>query len=88
MPNLVECCARPVLEWITETMPDAPVNVMDQYHPANLCDPRTPKYETKYEELARRPTRQEVLRAFSYARELGPNFESLSFEKNTKGLRI
>ena len=39
-------------------------------------------------ELARRPTRREVLRAFSCARELGLNFESLTFEKNTTGLRL
>jgi uncharacterized Fe-S radical SAM superfamily protein PflX len=88
MPNHVECCTRPVLEWIAETMPDVPVNIMDQYHPDNFCDPRSSKYNKKYAEIARRPTSQEILQAFRYAKELGLNFESLSFEKNTTGLHL
>jgi putative pyruvate formate lyase activating enzyme len=88
MPNHVECCTRPVLEWIAENMPDVPVNVMDQYHPDNFCDPRSAKYNPKYEELSRRPTSQEILRAFAYARELGLQFESLSYEKNATGLHL
>ncbi|MBI4641138.1 MAG: hypothetical protein HY731_10615 [Candidatus Tectomicrobia bacterium] len=88
MPNHVECCTRPVLEWIAEAMPDVPVNIMDQYHPDNFCEPHSPKYNRKYEELARRPTSQEILQAFRYAKELGLHFESLSYEKNTTGLRL
>jgi putative pyruvate formate lyase activating enzyme len=88
MPNHVECCTRPVLEWIAETMPDVPVNVMDQFHPDNLCEPCSPKYDPKYAEIARRPTRQEVLQAFSYAKDLGLRFEALSYEKNTTGLHL
>ncbi len=88
MPNHVECCTLPVLQWIAETMPDAPVNIMDQYHPDNCCDPCGAKYDRKYEEIARRPTSQEVLQAFRYAKELGLRFESLSYEKNTTGLRL
>jgi putative pyruvate formate lyase activating enzyme len=88
MPNHVECCTRPVLDWIAENMPDVPVNVMDQYHPDNLCEPCSPKYDPKYAEIARRPTGQEVLQAFSYAKDLGLRFEALSYEKNTTGLRL
>ena len=88
MPNHVECCTRPVLEWIAATMPEVPVNVMDQYHPDNLCDPYSAKYNAKYQEIARRPTSQEVLQAFRYAQELGLRFQSLSYEKNTTGLRL
>jgi putative pyruvate formate lyase activating enzyme len=88
MPNHVECCTRPVLEWIAETMPDVPVNIMDQYHPDNVCDPRSAKYNRQYEEIARRPTSREVLQAFRYAKELGLHFESLSYEKNTMGCRL
>ena len=33
MPNHVECCTYPVLEWIAERMPQAPVKVMAQFHP-------------------------------------------------------
>jgi putative pyruvate formate lyase activating enzyme len=88
MPHHVDCCTRPVLEWIAATVPDVAVNIMDQYHPDNLCDPRSPKYNAKYEEISRRPTSREVLQAFRYAEELGLRFESLSYEKNTTGLRL
>jgi putative pyruvate formate lyase activating enzyme len=88
MPNHVECCTRPALEWIAQTMPDVPVNVMDQFHPDNFCDPCSPKYEKKYEEISRHPTSQEILQAFRYAKELGLHFESLSYEKNMTGLRL
>jgi putative pyruvate formate lyase activating enzyme len=88
MPNHVECCTLPVLEWIAENMPDAPVNIMDQYHPDNLCDPRSPKYRKEYVQISRRSTRQEILEAFRYAKDFGLNFESLSYEKNTTGLRL
>jgi len=39
MPNHVECCTYPVLEWIAEHVPQTPVNVMAQFHPDNFCDP-------------------------------------------------
>jgi putative pyruvate formate lyase activating enzyme len=88
MPNHVECCTRPVLEWIAATMPDVPVNVMDQYHPDNFCDPHSPRYDAKYAAIARRPTAQEIRQAFRIAKELGLRFEALSYEKNTTGLRV
>jgi len=88
MPEHVECCTRPVLEWVAATMPEVPVNLMDQYHPDNFCEPRSPKYDPKYAGIARRPTREEILRAFRYAKELGVRFESVSYEKNTTGLRL
>lgn len=37
--------------------------------------------------LARRATREEILRAFRYCRQPGIRFESLSYEKNSTGLR-
>ncbi len=47
MPNHVECCTYPVLEWIAEHTPAAPVNVMAQFHPDNFCDPGSAKYRDK-----------------------------------------
>jgi putative pyruvate formate lyase activating enzyme len=88
MPGHVDCCTRSVLEWIAENMPDVPVNVMDQYHPDNYCDPRSPKFDPKYAELSRRTTDEEVLRAFHYGRELGLRFESLSYETSSTGLSL
>ncbi|HXF67876.1 MAG TPA: radical SAM protein [Burkholderiales bacterium] len=88
MPNHVECCTLPVLEWVAEHMPEAPVNVMDQYHPDNFCDPASPKFNEKYRDLARRITRAELARAFDYGRRLGIRFESLSMEKPGRFLRL
>ncbi|MBI4207135.1 MAG: radical SAM protein [Betaproteobacteria bacterium] len=88
MPNHVECCTLPVLQWVAENMPDAPVNIMDQYHPDTFCDPASPKFSPKYRDLARRASRDEILRSFRYGKELGIRFESLSYEKNSTGLRL
>ncbi len=81
MPNHVACCTYPILDWIAENMPDVPVNIMDQYHPNNFCDPRSPKYQSRYQEIARCPTGKEVRQAFDYARRLGLRFEPISTEK-------
>src|SRR5574341_1059667 len=48
MPGHVECCTAPVLDWIAAQMPEAPVNIMDQYHPDNYCDPGNPKFMERY----------------------------------------
>jgi len=88
MPNHVECCTLPVLKWVAENIPEAPVNIMDQYHPDTFCDPASPKYNAKYHELARRAARDEILQAYRYGKELGIRFEALSFEKNSTGLRL
>jgi putative pyruvate formate lyase activating enzyme len=83
MPEHVECCTRPVLEWIAQNMPDVPVNVMDQYHPDNFCEPRSPKFKHQYQPIARRCTAREVRQAYRYAKDLGLLFETLSFEKKS-----
>ncbi len=88
MPGHVECCTVPVLDWIAECMPDAPVNLMDQYHPDNYCDPGNPKFMARYEPLARRPRREEILAAFRHAKRRGIRFESLSYERNRTGLHL
>jgi putative pyruvate formate lyase activating enzyme len=81
MPNHVECCTYPVLEWIAAHVPAAPVNVMAQFRPDNFCNPATPKYRDKYAEIARRPTRSELDRSWRRAQELGLQFETASFER-------
>jgi putative pyruvate formate lyase activating enzyme len=88
MPQHVECCTRPVLEWIARNMPEVPVNIMDQYHPDNFCDPANPKFNEKYRQLARRAWREEILGAYRYGRELGIRFAALSYEENKTGLRV
>ena len=81
MPNHVECCTYPVLEWIAERTPSAPVNVMAQFRPDNFCDPASAKYRSKNAEIARRPTRMELNDSWRRARELGLNFEATTFER-------
>ncbi|MFQ5950879.1 MAG: radical SAM protein [Candidatus Geothermarchaeales archaeon] len=82
MPNHVECCTKPVLEWIAKNTPNAVVNVMDQYHPDYACNPSLPAYQDRYEELSRRPTGKEISEAYRYAKDLGLLFETTTFEKN------
>ena len=85
MPSHVECCTYPVLDWIAEHMPGAPVNIMAQYHPDNFCDPASPKYRAQYADIARRPTRREMHEAYAYADKLELGFETISFEKQMFG---
>jgi putative pyruvate formate lyase activating enzyme len=88
MPNHVECCTKPVLDWIARNMQEVPINIMDQYYPDNLCDSSSPKYRGRYRELARSPTKEEITRSYQYARDLGLNFEKLSYEKSVFGLNL
>jgi putative pyruvate formate lyase activating enzyme len=83
MPNHVECCTYPVLEWIAEHVPTVPVNVMAQFHPDNFCDPASAKYRDKYAEIARRPTRAELEDSWHRAGELGLHFETATFERSS-----
>ncbi len=87
MPNYVECCTYPILDWVAVNMPEAPVNIMDQYHPDNFCDPCGPKYDARHADIARPPTRDELRSSFAYARRLGLKFETISYEKNAMALR-
>ena len=80
MPNHVECCTYPVLDWIAEHTATTPVNVMAQFHPDNFCDPGSSKYRDKYAEIARRPTSSELNASWNRARELGFEFETTTFE--------
>ena len=81
MPNHVACCTYPVLEWIAEHVPAAPVNVMAQFHPDNFCDPASAKYRDKYAEIAGRPQGSEIRGAYRYAARLGLHFETVTFDR-------
>jgi putative pyruvate formate lyase activating enzyme len=67
-------------------MPEAPVNIMDQYHPDNYCDPGNDNFMERYRPLARFPQRREILAAFRHAKARGLRFESLSLEKGVRTL--
>ena len=81
MPNHVECCTYPVLDWLAEHMPEVPINIMDQYRPENFCDPRSATYRPQYAELSRRPAAVALRNAYRRARALRLRFETITFEK-------
>jgi len=66
LPDHLECCTMPVLEWVAENCPRALLNVMQQYRPSHLV-PGNPKYA----EIDRYPAREELRKAYDKADELG-----------------
>lgn len=70
MPGHVECCTLPILRWIAENTPGALVNVMEQYRPEYRA--------SRFPEIARRPSRDEVARARAEAERLGLRWRSVS----------
>lgn len=70
MPSHVECCSKPILDWISENTPRAVVNIMGQYRPAYQAH--------EYPEINRRPTRKELTTVKEYATELGILWEPVS----------
>jgi putative pyruvate formate lyase activating enzyme len=74
LPNHVECCTRRVLEWIAGNTPKVLVNIMEQYRPEHLVS----KYPEKYLDINRRPSRDEMRRAYEMAEGLGIVFKPVS----------
>jgi putative pyruvate formate lyase activating enzyme len=74
MPGHLECCTKPILDWVAANCPRAPVNIMGQYRPEHLVL-REPE---KYHEIARYPSPQEVGDAQEYADHLGILWEAVS----------
>jgi len=67
MPNHLECCTLPILEWIAENMPNCMVNIMGQYRPEHMVL----KDRERFADIARAVSRDEMERAFARADELG-----------------
>ncbi|TNF29852.1 MAG: radical SAM protein [Deltaproteobacteria bacterium] len=42
MPGHLECCTRPVLDWLATHLPEVPLNVMTGYHPYRMARGRGP----------------------------------------------
>ncbi len=74
LPNHLDCCTKPVLDWIAKNCPRALVNIMEQYRPEFLVY-RNPE---KWKDIARRPTSEEMREAYDYARRLGIVYEPVS----------
>lgn len=63
MPNHIECCTKPVLNWIAQNLENVRVNVMDQYRP---------EYKAHdFDEISHRLGWPEFSEALEYAKELG-----------------
>ncbi|MCG3218847.1 MAG: radical SAM protein [Candidatus Heimdallarchaeota archaeon] len=73
MPNHVNCCSKPILEWISENVPVNLVNVMGQYRPQFKVP-----LDERYSEINRRPTFEEIEEVRNYATELGLKWKSVS----------
>ncbi len=70
LPNHVNCCTRPILEWIATNIPRALVNVMDQYRPEYRA--------SEVPEVSRRPSHSELREAFETAERLKLRWRSVS----------
>jgi putative pyruvate formate lyase activating enzyme len=79
MPNHVECCSVPILDWIKENTPNALINIMGQYHPDMQADPYSPQYDEKLLDISRRVTRDEMKKVFTKAEELNLDFREVSY---------
>ena len=63
MPGHIECCSKPILDYIAKELPKAVVNLMAQYRPQWKS--------SEYPEINRRPTPQEMQEVRGYADKLG-----------------
>ena len=70
MPNHIECCSKPILEFISREVPKCVVNIMGQYRPEYMA--------YKYEKINRRPTSNEINEVKLYADKLGILYKPVS----------
>lgn len=70
MPGHIECCSKPILDYIAQELPNAVVNIMSQYRP------QWKSFE--YPEINRRPSSQEMLDVKNYADSLGILYRPVS----------
>jgi len=64
MPDHLECCTKPILNWVAKEIPGTTVNIMGQYHPEYNVGSKN------YPEINRKVTRSEMNEAFSLAERL------------------
>jgi putative pyruvate formate lyase activating enzyme len=65
LPNHISCCTKPILRWIKENMPNALVNIMDQYKP---------EYKARdYSDIARSLSYDEYIEVKKFAEKIGLN---------------
>lgn len=70
MPNHVDCCSKPILDFIAKEVPKSVVNIMGQYRPEY--------HASNYSEINRRPSLEELQEVKYYAEKLGILYEPMS----------
>ncbi len=63
MPGHIDCCSKPILDYVSKELPKVFVNIMSQYQPEY--------HSFDYPEINRRPTAQEMQEVRGYADKLG-----------------
>lgn len=65
LPNHVECCSKPILDWIIQNIPNCVVNIMSQYRP---------EYKAfEFEDISRPVSADEFYEVKNYANKIGIN---------------
>jgi len=70
MPNHVECCSKPILEFVAREIPNCVVNIMGQFRPEY--------HSYEYPEINRRPTSEEMKEVKHHADNLGILYKPVS----------
>ncbi len=73
LPGHIDCCTRPILNWISANCPRALVNIMGQYHPDHLV-----RSNPRYGDIDRHPSNKEMRRAYRYADQMGIVYQPVS----------
>lgn len=73
LPSHIECCTKPVLEWIAKNCPKALVNIMEQYHPTHEVSGNK-----EFMDIDRKVTHEEMEEAYRTADELGIIWQPVS----------
>lgn len=59
MPNHIKCCSKPIIKWISENIPNAVINIMEQYRPEY--------YALNFDDISRQVSIEELIELKDYA---------------------
>ncbi|MGD0329478.1 MAG: radical SAM protein [Nitrososphaeria archaeon] len=74
LPGHVDCCTKPILDWISRNLPNALVNIMGQYHPDYLVSDNPNKYKS----ISLKVSDEEMDQAYAYAENLNLVYKPVS----------
>ena len=70
MPNHIECCSKPILDYVAKEVPKCVVNIMAQYRPVYKAH--------NYSEINRRPSSKEIFEVKKYTDKLNILYKPVS----------